>query len=72
MRDLGNAGISGPLVPDLGGLKNLQYLCLDGFAGNPYLSDGCQDINECQSPELQISIQQWGIKVVLVYPAHTA
>jgi hypothetical protein len=25
-RDLGNAGISGPLIPDLGGLKNLQYL----------------------------------------------
>ncbi|OQU83498.1 hypothetical protein SORBI_3005G125950 [Sorghum bicolor] len=24
--DLGNAGISGPLIPDLGGLKNLQYL----------------------------------------------
>lgn len=25
-RDLGNAGISGTLIPDLGGLKNLQYL----------------------------------------------
>jgi len=25
-RDLGNAGISGPLIPDLGGLQNLQYL----------------------------------------------
>ena len=25
-RDLGNAGISGPLIPDLGGLENLQYL----------------------------------------------
>ncbi|OEL29172.1 Somatic embryogenesis receptor kinase 1 [Dichanthelium oligosanthes] len=24
--DLGNAGISGPLIPDLGGLQNLQYL----------------------------------------------
>ncbi|XP_066338139.1 disease resistance protein BAK6-like [Miscanthus floridulus] len=24
--DLGNAGISGPLIPDLGGLVNLQYL----------------------------------------------
>ena len=37
------------------------------------------DINECQSPELQISIHatesaltQWGITVVLVFPAHTA
>jgi hypothetical protein len=78
--------------------------CLDGFAGNPYLSRWvprsaalwnslssfkftssylfidihfsyyCMtlaDINECQSPELQISIQQWGI-TVLVYLAHTA
>ncbi|PAN42799.1 hypothetical protein PAHAL_8G185800 [Panicum hallii] len=28
--DLGNAGISGPLLPDLGGLVNLQYLELYG------------------------------------------
>uniref|UniRef100_K3ZMU7 Leucine-rich repeat-containing N-terminal plant-type domain-containing protein n=1 Tax=Setaria italica TaxID=4555 RepID=K3ZMU7_SETIT len=27
--DLGNAGISGPLIPDLGGLQNLQYLKLN-------------------------------------------
>ncbi|PIN12514.1 Serine/threonine protein kinase [Handroanthus impetiginosus] len=26
--------------------------CLEGYKGNPYLTDGCQDVNECEDPKL--------------------
>ncbi|XVE60239.1 hypothetical protein DITRI_Ditri05aG0112500 [Diplodiscus trichospermus] len=26
--------------------------CLDGYKGNPYLPNGCQDIDECKDPDL--------------------
>ncbi|PIN23019.1 Serine/threonine protein kinase [Handroanthus impetiginosus] len=26
--------------------------CLEGYQGNPYLIDGCQDVDECQDPRL--------------------
>ncbi|KAJ9673496.1 hypothetical protein PVL29_023201 [Vitis rotundifolia] len=32
--------------------------CLDGYHGNPYLPDGCQDINECDDPSLNKCVKK--------------
>ncbi|XP_004292832.1 PREDICTED: uncharacterized protein LOC101296545 [Fragaria vesca subsp. vesca] len=35
-----------------------QCKCKDGYQGNPYLSNGCQDIDECENPELNNCVQR--------------
>ncbi|PRQ27593.1 putative protein kinase RLK-Pelle-WAK family [Rosa chinensis] len=32
--------------------------CKDGYQGNPYLSNGCQDIDECEDPKLSNCAQK--------------
>nr|DAD39433.1 TPA_asm: hypothetical protein HUJ06_013756 [Nelumbo nucifera] len=30
--------------------------CVDGYQGNPYLSNGCQDVNECEDPKSNLCV----------------
>ncbi|WCJ40328.1 Wall-associated kinase family protein [Euphorbia peplus] len=33
--------------------NNTRLICRQGYAGNPYLSDGCRDVDECLNPEIR-------------------
>ncbi|KAF8007156.1 hypothetical protein BT93_K1224 [Corymbia citriodora subsp. variegata] len=41
----------------------MQCYCGSGYSGNPYLLEGCQDINECENPNTcsgRICVNKWG------------
>ncbi|KAK1650228.1 hypothetical protein QYE76_068033 [Lolium multiflorum] len=65
-RPLDNSTCSGNAAPSRSACKSRHSSCRDvttevrsgyvcdcqqGYAGNPYLADGCQDVNECERPE---------------------
>ncbi|KAI5557805.1 hypothetical protein BDE02_18G128100 [Populus trichocarpa] len=45
--------------------------CSSGFQGNPYIPDGCQDINECQSSSINnTTICSWDLICQNLYGGH--
>ncbi|KAJ9189855.1 hypothetical protein P3X46_001106 [Hevea brasiliensis] len=39
------------IIDDSG--TSFHRVCKEGYSGNPYLQDGCQDIDECQDPQVK-------------------
>ncbi|KAK4594102.1 hypothetical protein RGQ29_017966 [Quercus rubra] len=40
-------------------ILSMECFCAEGYVGNPYLTTGCEDINECEDPKRNYCSNKW-------------